>query len=173
MGEEEVKINKFDVSALKQSLDDAVVKYVTDDLEYQEDHNLSNIKLLLGLFGCVLAVIAHFYPTPFPANKNVLIVCAASYFISSGILQYIASYKQRDVILFTKPAKAGKALEISSHMNKFDPKYTLTIRHKGGKSEATFTKPVTEWFTASGVLVSEAFTKQVKQTLSQLEAKRQ
>jgi len=169
---EEAKVNKYDVSALKQSLDDAVIKYVTDTLEYQEDHFLSNIKLVLGALGCVLAVVAHFYPTPFPANKNILIPCAACYFISSGILQYIA-YLQQDVILFTKPAKARKALEISSRMNKFDPKYTLTIKYKGGKSHAAFTKPVTEWFTAEGELVDFVFSKQVKLALSQLEAKKE
>jgi len=164
-------VNKYDVSAIKQSLDDAIIKYVTDNLEYQEDHSLSNIKLGLGALGCVLAVVAHFYPIPFPANKNILITCAACYFISSGILQYIASYLQQDVILFTKPAKARKALEISSHMNKFDPKYTLTIKYKGGKSHTTFTKPITEWFTVEGVLADDVFTKQVKLALSQLEAK--
>jgi len=167
----EIKVNKFDVSALKQVLDDAVVKYITEERNYEEDHSLSNIKLLLGAFGCVVAVVAHFYPTSFPENRHILLICAIGYFISSGILQYIASYLQQDVILFAKPVSVGKPLEISSHMHKYDPSYTLTMKYKEGKPCVSFTKKVTDWFNVDGVLVSDVFTRQVAQTLGQLASK--
>jgi len=170
--EGEVKVNKFDNSALKQALDDALVKYLTDELGYQEDHTLSNIKLVLGAFGCILAVISHFYPIPFPANKTILLVCAICYFASSGILQYIASYLQQDIILITKPDKDHKPLEVHTSMHKYDPNYTVAIKYKGGQSHSTFTKPVTEWFTTSGVLVNDVFYSQVKLTLAQLTTKK-
>jgi len=149
------------------------VKCITDELGYQEDHTLSNMKLVLGAFGCILAVISHFYPIPFPANKHILLVCAICYFTSSGILQYIASYLQQDIILITKPDTDHKPLEVRTSMHKYDPNYTVTIKYKGGQSRSTFTKLVTEWFTNSGVLANNIFNNQVKNSLAQLAAKKE
>jgi len=127
MADPEVKVNKYDNSALKQTLDDAIIKYITEELGHQEDHSISNIKLVLGALGCILAVVSHFYPLPFPANKPLLLFCVVCYFCSSGILQYITSYVQQDIILLTKASSPQPAIEVHTSMNKYEPDYTAIL----------------------------------------------
>jgi signal peptidase complex subunit 2 len=173
MAEEEqvepVKVaNKFDNSALKQALDDAATKYLTEDLDYVEDHSIINWKIILGSIGCILALIAQFYPAPFPDNKIVLIICASGYFICSSILQYIVSFMQKDSFLIASLPKDSKVLVASSHMAKYSPDYTLTLKFKGSDRSEQITKPVTAWFDEDGVLVQKNIEKDVQSVLNQL-----
>jgi hypothetical protein len=45
------------------------------DLGYKENHYWDNIKLLLMMVACAFAMVAQFYPMPFPQSRPLLGVC--------------------------------------------------------------------------------------------------
>ena len=46
---------------------------------------------------------AQFAPIPFPESRVVLGICGSLYFVLSGILQFITTFIDQDMILLTKP----------------------------------------------------------------------
>ena len=79
---EEIKVDKWDGTALKNALDDVIRKIFTDDLKYSEKNLYVDIRLLLSTLGCAVALYALLYDYlhPFPASKLVLTVCVLTYF---------------------------------------------------------------------------------------------
>ena len=92
-----VNVDTGDSVKVKQTLDEAVVKAVLDH-GYEEHHTLDNAKLLLMLVACSFAMVAQFWPIPFPASRPLLGVCCSMYFVLSGILQL--------VVWFVEPSDA-------------------------------------------------------------------
>eukprot|EP01099_Mayorella_cantabrigiensis_P008922 TRINITY_DN913_c0_g1_i2.p1 TRINITY_DN913_c0_g1~~TRINITY_DN913_c0_g1_i2.p1 ORF type:complete len:127 (-),score=22.37 TRINITY_DN913_c0_g1_i2:480-818(-) len=72
------KLNPYDTNSVKACLDQSVIQFF-DDKQFPEDHTLTTRKTILGGFGCLLALIAHFYPIPFPNNIPLLAVCVVLY----------------------------------------------------------------------------------------------
>ena len=95
-----VNVDTGDSVKVKQTLDEAVVKAVLDH-GYEEHHTLDNAKLLLMLVACSFAMVAQFWPIPFPASRPLLGVCCSMYFVLSGILQLVVWFVERDAIMFT------------------------------------------------------------------------
>ena len=89
---------------VKQVLDDATVEAVTE-AGYIINYHSENMKLLLMFLSCVSAMVAQFFPMPFPQSRPLLGLCCAIYFVLSTILQYIVSFVDRDTIIITKPDK--------------------------------------------------------------------
>ena len=62
---------KWDGTAVKNSLDDAVKEVLTEKLEYEEDHGLMDKRLVICGLAVAVAMFAlvwdYFYP--FPASK--------------------------------------------------------------------------------------------------------
>lgn len=58
----------------------------------------SNIKLLLMTIAAGLAALAHFYPAPFPENKEVLTWCAGGFFAINVLLYVVAVVVDKDYI---------------------------------------------------------------------------
>lgn len=95
-------IETGDSVKVKQVLDDATIKAITEG-GYEANYSWENIKLLMMFVACVFAMVAQFFPMPFPDSRPLLAVCCAAYFIISTILQYIVTFVDKDTILFTKP----------------------------------------------------------------------
>ena len=95
-----INVDTGDSVKVKQTLDEAVVKAVLDH-GYEEHHSLDNAKLLLMLVACSFAMVAQFWPIPFPASRPLLGVCCSMYFVLSGILQLVVWFVERDAIMFT------------------------------------------------------------------------
>jgi len=51
----------------------------------------------------LFAMVAQFYPMPFPDSRPLLGVCCAAYFTASSILQLIVTYIEKDCIMTTAP----------------------------------------------------------------------
>jgi len=185
-GNTEIKLpkqNKWDNIGIKQLLDDTVTK-VLEEEGYIEDHELTNIKMILGIISCLIAVLSHFYPLPFPTNKLLLIFCCVSYFILSGVLQYIASFNEKDNFVFTHPKQVQQgnnpsALKASSIFPKYQDIYTLCIIQislpdiklatKQNKGDNILEKSITSYFDESGYFAENLFSNDVRQTIKNVE----
>ncbi|KYQ88479.1 microsomal signal peptidase subunit [Tieghemostelium lacteum] len=127
-----VKVTLYDSTTIKQTLDDSLVKYVKDELKFNQDQTTNYQKVTLGAFGCVMAAIAQFYPLPHPKNKPILILCVFVYVILSLCIQFIDHFIQKDYILFAYKNDGKTSLKAASNMIKYDPNYTLKIEYKSG-----------------------------------------
>mmetsp|Transcript_3329 Transcript_3329/g.5178 ORF Transcript_3329/g.5178 Transcript_3329/m.5178 type:complete len:198 (-) Transcript_3329:23-616(-) len=125
------KIDTGETLKVKQTLDEAAIKALKS-MGFEEDHRWSNTKLVLMSISCVFALIAQFYPMPFPQNRLLLAICCAIYFTLSSILQVVISCVERDVIVASLP-KDGRAVRIRSAFPRFQDKYTLKIEVFEGK----------------------------------------
>ena len=72
---------------------------------YDVNYGSDNMKLLLMLLACVAAMIAQFYPIPFPENRAILGICCGSYFAMSCVLQFIVTFIDKDTIAITNSLK--------------------------------------------------------------------
>ena len=57
----------------------------------------------IQVVACLFAMVAQFYPMPFPDSRPLLGVCCAAYFTASSILQLIVTYIEKDCIMTTAP----------------------------------------------------------------------
>lgn len=93
-------IETGDSIKVKQVLDDACVEAVKT-YGYEANYTSENLKLFLMFLSCVFAMLAQFYPIPFPKSRPLLGVCCAAYFVLSTILQFIVTFIDKDTIMTT------------------------------------------------------------------------
>eukprot|EP01112_Ceratiomyxa_fruticulosa_P014846 TRINITY_DN4301_c0_g1_i1.p1 TRINITY_DN4301_c0_g1~~TRINITY_DN4301_c0_g1_i1.p1 ORF type:complete len:189 (-),score=49.65 TRINITY_DN4301_c0_g1_i1:94-660(-) len=155
-------VNLYDGVNMKILIDDAVVRYFKKT-GLEEDFTYTDIKLLLGTIACALALLAQFYPHPFPNNKVILILCAIGYFTCTGILQYIASVKVKETIFFSKQINKIGGIVLSSSLPKYEDKYTLTLSFRTPPDQAVvLTKSISSWFDSDGYLREDLLAKDLK-----------
>lgn len=94
-------IETGDSVKVKQVLDDSTMAAVVD-AGFEANYSWENFKLFLMFLSCVFAMLAQFYPMPFPDSRLLLAVCCGLYFIISTVLQCIVVFVDKDTIMFTK-----------------------------------------------------------------------
>ena len=104
-----------------------------------ENYFYDNIKLTLMLVACAFAMVAQFYPMPFPESRPLLGVCCLAYFLASTIIQLIVSYAEQDAILTTQPLEGGKegGLRVRTQFPRFQDEYTVILEEVGVKEPPT------------------------------------
>jgi len=157
----EIKINKDDSNALKRTLDDAVIRYFTLEKGFKEDFSLSNMKITLGIISVILGLTAQFYPYPFPENWYVLIVCCSTYFVCSSILQYFATFKEKEYVAIVTDDK-NERIHVTSSLPRYDYNYVLSLSNGTEKEKISISKMVNNFFDINGVLNEQIFTQHVK-----------
>ncbi|KAL1491244.1 hypothetical protein ABEB36_011869 [Hypothenemus hampei] len=134
-----VKINKWDSSAVKNSLDDAVKEVLTKKFNYTENFNLMDGRLAICTIAVGVAMFALLwdYLYPFPQSKPILIFSVTTYFIMMGVLTLYTTYKEKGIFavcIQKEGAHKGNVWIASSAMEKYDDKYELNLSLKDGKT---------------------------------------
>lgn len=161
-----IQVETGDFVKVKQTLDESVVKAVLM-CDFVENHYWDNVKLALMVVACAFAMVAQFYPMPFPESRPLLGICCCAYFLASFVLQLIVTYIEQDCIMITQP-KAGVTalgLRIRTNFPRFQYDYQLTIQeqnpsHKSAGDSTNAVKRtflVHDYFTEDGWFDDEAF----------------
>lgn len=119
------------------------------DLGFDEHFYWDNIKLGLMVVACAFAMVAQFYPMPFPESRPLLGVCCVSYFLASTIIQLIVSYVEQDAILTTQPHEVnvyvfvhfvlgGVDLNAGIHTHPHPPFYNQQLAKQGLRVRTQF-----------------------------------
>ncbi|XP_028407707.1 probable signal peptidase complex subunit 2 [Dendronephthya gigantea] len=170
--EKPVQIDKWDGNAVKNALDDAVRKILTEHLKFVENNSVIDTRLALCTVACLFAIgaLIYDYITPFPNSRTVLILCVLAYFILMGVLTVFTTFREKNYIVFANEKdKAGMGPDhlwsARSTLKRYDDIYELTLCYKDGETqrseEQTMKKSVASWFDENGELHFDIFLNDV------------
>jgi signal peptidase complex subunit 2 len=121
-------IETGDSVKVKQVLDETVVDTIKW-LRYKHDTSWENFKLFIMVVSCVFAMVAQFYPLPFPDSRPLLGVCCVGYFALSGILQFIITFVDDKTVMTTLPNnKCNVELQIDTAFPRFQQYFTFSVQ---------------------------------------------
>jgi len=172
--EEEVvpppKVNKWDGSAIKNALDDAVRDILIKKLGFDENFALVDGRLVICSVAVGIALLALLwdYLYPFPQSRPILLLCVSAYFVMMGVLTLYTAYMEKGIFaVAVQKDKAGVDADVtweaSSYMKRFDDMYTLSISCFKWKNEKTvqFEKSVANFFDTDGNLLLDLLEPEV------------
>lgn len=165
-------IETGDSVKVKQVLDDATVEGI-EKVGYTPNYSWENLKLFLMFLSCVFAMVAQFYPMPFPQSRPLLGICCAAYFVLSSVLQLMITFIDQDTIIITKQhAETGLVLRIRTSFARFQEHFTLIIQGKDPKSPCTTAQMyVGRYFTAKGEFDEDGYCQDLQKTIKRYEQK--
>ncbi|KAF8563833.1 hypothetical protein P879_11665 [Paragonimus westermani] len=180
---EDIVVNRWNATAVKNALDDATKKALSAKYNLVESHYLFDGRLFLCTISVLIAGFAlvwdFFYPHP--QSRSVLIVCVTSYFILSGIISIYVLYVEKNIFYIAKrPDPTGvdppDMWQLSSHMNKYDPTYHLSLvvingENKKSKS-ASLKRSIADFFDGKGRLRMDLYNPVVVKLFTDLQSEK-
>eukprot|EP01088_Endostelium_zonatum_P003786 TRINITY_DN1496_c0_g1_i2.p1 TRINITY_DN1496_c0_g1~~TRINITY_DN1496_c0_g1_i2.p1 ORF type:complete len:188 (-),score=35.61 TRINITY_DN1496_c0_g1_i2:31-594(-) len=171
------KINPYDQLAVKQIVDDTVLK-VVDEEGCVEDTLYPNIKIVCGSVCCALALVSHFYPVPFPNNIPILILCVAGYFIFSTISTLIIYFYEKEIIFSGfKGGDRKHPFTVTTRFPKNQEFFTIEVEKPnpagtGAPVHRELSQSIGKWFDVAGGFLETEFTDDFKKLLKSLDHKK-
>ena len=180
-------IETGDSVKVKQVLDDATIEHVVELCGYDANYAAENIKLVLMFVSCVFAMVAQFYPTPFPDNRPILGVCCGAYFILSSVLQFIITYIDVDLVMTTldkkeysgddkKTFKTLPEIVVRTDFPKYQEWFILKVHYATDKNDSKTNKKISvakmyvgKYFTEEGEFCEEAYAKDLQTHIKRFE----
>ncbi|XP_003746788.1 probable signal peptidase complex subunit 2 [Galendromus occidentalis] len=172
--QEPVKVEKWDGAAVRNALDDEIRQILTKEYKYEENFQLPDGRLFISLLAVGAAGWALLWDWwhPFPASREVLVLCVVSYFLLMGALTLYTKFIEKGVFVVAKkkdevglePAKVFKA---RSQLERFDDIYKLelSMHTEGDKSKKSarvcLEKSIASWFDSEGTLRKDLLRKDV------------
>jgi len=158
-----VKVCKWDNTAVKNALDDAVKEVMTSKLPYTECHSLMDGRLAICGVAVAIAMFGLLWDflNPFPQSRPVLIACVGAYFLLMSVLTLYTTYKEKGifvVVLQKDPAglDPDSRWQAASKMKNYDDIYELTVTFTDGKNahtrEAADMRSVAEFIDENGTI---------------------
>ncbi|RZF34751.1 hypothetical protein LSTR_LSTR007803 [Laodelphax striatellus] len=171
--------NKWDGSAVKNALDDAIRDIFTKKFNYDENFALLDVRLFIcGLaVGVAMFTLLWDWLHPFPQSRPVLIICVSLYFFLMCVLTVYTSYKEKGIFVVSVQkdpvsSEPDNVWEASSYLKKYDDKYHLVLTchdgKTGNKREASMIKSVANFFDENGTLIVELLEPEVSRLHSSL-----
>eukprot|EP00735_Rhodelphis_limneticus_P008072 TRINITY_DN20847_c0_g1::TRINITY_DN20847_c0_g1_i1::g.12424::m.12424 TRINITY_DN20847_c0_g1::TRINITY_DN20847_c0_g1_i1::g.12424 ORF type:complete len:178 (+),score=38.86,sp/Q55E35/SPCS2_DICDI/34.13/4e-30,SPC25/PF06703.6/1.5e-29,Polysacc_synt/PF01943.12/0.028 TRINITY_DN20847_c0_g1_i1:57-590(+) len=171
---DDIKVTLEDQNAIKNCLDDSVVRFVTEELTYPENTKIMDTKILVGTIAILIALVAHFYPLPWPDNRILLGICAVVYFMCSGLLQFIVSFVEKDFFFTVKSSSSiHPGLKIRSTFPRFEETYTLFAHDASGNEVKLVEKSVGNFFDTTGKFAEWRFYDELRTAFNGLNKKKQ
>jgi len=148
-------------------LDDTLHSFVEAPASLQENLSYHNIKIIVMALSSISALIAQFYPIPFPGNRLILLVCVVIYFALSGVYQFLVTFVDRDSISTFQTKSKGETKEVvlRSTLHKYSDEYTAIVECPSGNEVAKFTRSIGNYFTKDGDYAESLFKKDVEKFL--------
>ncbi|KAF5283547.1 hypothetical protein FQR65_LT13839 [Abscondita terminalis] len=176
-----VKINKWDGSAVKNAIDDAVKEVLTKKYNYVENFALMDGRLTIcGIaVGVAMFALLGDFLYPFPQSRPILIFCVVTYFVMMGVLTLYTTYKEKGIFVVASQKDGSKKeniWEASSYLKKYEDKYNLVLLVRDTKSGTTRTasikKSVANFVDTNGLVVTEIVETEVGKLHSSLLSER-
>ncbi len=117
-----------DPLAIKATLDDELTKYLTEVKQIDEDHTITDAKILIGVLSIIVALYAQFGSIPFPSGRWTLGALVVLYMVLQTGLTYIQGWVQGDAIFIAKRSGDNSPkLTVQTLLPRFDTTYTVTV----------------------------------------------
>jgi len=154
----------YEAISYKRILDDTLHSFV-EVPALKEDLSYHNFKILVMAVSSVSALIAQFYPIPFPGNRLILLVCVIIYFALSGVYQFLVTFVDLDSVSTFQASNGKKEVVLRSTLHKYSDEYTAIVECPSGNEIAKFTRSIGNYFTKEGDYAEQVFKKDIEKLL--------
>jgi len=185
---DQIRVNRGNLTELKNAVDDHLKKYLTTTQGYTENHRHIDIKLSLGYISCAFASFASWYGyvNSFEESRTLTAVCVVVYFVLNGILLLYTTFVEKNTVFvgFKRDAVSKSPIEIltiSANLKRFSHIYELTFtsdRPIASKSSANAPQSryllecsFGAWFDENGLLFESELERDIRDALEKSGAK--